>query len=134
MLSWRILPLPLAIALLLGMHASAQSLSGLRVGDDLSSTARLGLSPVERNRSGPFTITKWRLPDGNELSVTAGSNGKIVYIESDWVRSPSGTYSDFPGLYFGRTSLTDIRQKFGSNGFAYGGRTVMRAPDKSQAE
>ena len=52
MLSWRILPLPLAIALLLGMHASAQSLSGLRVGDDLSSTARLGLSPVERKSVG----------------------------------------------------------------------------------
>jgi hypothetical protein len=121
-----------AILSVCATHGYAQSLSGIRIGDEIASADQIGFAPVERNQSGPFAITKWRLPDKNELSITsATNNGKIVYIECDWGRLQSGTYTDFPGLYYGRTSLADIRQRFGNNGFAYGNRTGMRSPDNS---
>ena len=62
----------------------AQSLSGLRIGDPVSNTSRIGLEPVAQNRTGPFTAIRWVFPDKNELSVTADTiTGRIVYIESD---------------------------------------------------
>jgi hypothetical protein len=76
-------------------------------------------------------MRKWRLEDGNDLSITTTSGGTTVYIETDWNGLQGGSYSNFPGFYYGRTTLNEIRQKLGSNGFALGDRTVMKAPDGS---
>jgi hypothetical protein len=110
---------------------SAQSLSGVRIGDNISVTARIGYPPTARNQSGPFTMRKWKLEDGNDLSVTTTSGGTIVYIETDWGGEQGGSYSDFPRFYYGRTSLSEIRKNLGNNGFAFGDRTAKRAPDGS---
>jgi hypothetical protein len=89
----------------------AQSLSGLRIGDELS-TASIGIMPVAKEQSGSFTITKWRFANDNELSVTARA-GKIVFMELDWGGHQNGAQSDFPGLLFGKTTLAEMLDKFG---------------------
>lgn len=101
--------------------AFGQQLSGLSVGDNISQTESLGFAPSEVNRSGAFVIAKWEMPDGNSLSVTALADGTIVYLESDWGHGISGRFTDFPGIVFGKTSLRDIRNLTGSNGFCFTG-------------
>lgn len=109
----------LALLLLAG-RAQAQSLSGLHVGDDVGATASLGARPSATQRMGEFTVSKWTLQNGNDLSVTASRSGrKIVFLESDFGGVRSGLASDYPGLSFVRTNLADIRSRFGSNGFAF---------------
>jgi hypothetical protein len=98
--------------------ARAQDFAGIRIGDGASSVARLG-QPVISNRSGPFDLMKWQFQNRNELSVTFYKAGKIVYMESDWGGLESGAKSDFPGMIFGRTTLAEIRNKFGSNGMTF---------------
>lgn len=105
---------------MLSATASAQSLSGLRIGESISSTPRLGAPPDETNQAGPFVMKKWTLGNGNQLSITAvAQTGRIVYMESDWGKRQAGSPSDFPGLAFGSTTLRDIRKHFGNNGFAF---------------
>jgi len=103
-----------AVVFVLSATSSAfcQSLSGLKVGDDLSTTTSLNADPNDTTNMGPFSVNKWTLPDGNSLSVTAKvKTQKIVFIECDWNGSDSGTFSDFPDFYFGRTSLNEIRRQ-----------------------
>ena len=119
----------ITIGLLLAFVASganAQSLSGISVGNPASATSRLGSNPIARQSSGPFDLIKWRLLDGNELSVTfERRTQKIVYIESDWGGRAAGAYSDYPGFSFGRTTLAAIRKKMGSNGMGFTERPAV---------
>ncbi len=59
--------------------AHAQSLSGLQIGDPLSTVAEIGLEPASINRTGQFTMVRWEFPDGNELSITSVNN-RIIYM------------------------------------------------------
>lgn len=107
----------------------SQSLSGIRIGENLANVSRLG-RPSVQNQRGIFTLSRWRFEDGNELSITSiTSTGRIVYIESDWGERQAGTISDFPGFYYGRTTLIDIRKRFGNNGFTYPDRAAMKIGD-----
>jgi hypothetical protein len=111
-----------ATAFLLGLArpgvSSAQSLSSLRIGDSLSKLSSLG--PVSDSGSYKgMELRKWVLPNGNELSVTIGSNGHIVYLESDWDGKNDDPACDLPGLHFGVTTLSELRKRFGSNGFGF---------------
>ncbi len=103
--------------------AQSQTLSGIRIGDAFPTVQRIiGFPPVSSERAGPFVVGKWRLGDGNSLSVTANSaNGNIVYIETDWGESAT-SYTDFPDFVFGKTTLTEIKGKLGKDNFGwYGG-------------
>jgi hypothetical protein len=62
--------------------------------------------------------------------VTTAQSGKVVYLESDWNDKNNETGFDLPGLKFGETTLTDIRRRFGSNGFEFKERGgVIDVPD-----
>lgn len=99
---------------------NAQTMYGIRIGDHLSSTSKIGFAPIAKEEIGPFVIQKWRLPDTNELSVTAFRNtGKIVYMETNWNGDRRGALSDIPEMIYGKTTLSHIQKKFGHNGFAY---------------
>ncbi len=100
------------------LSAHAQSLSGLQIGDPLSTVAKIGLEPASINRTGQFTMVRWEFPDGNELSITSVNN-RIIYMESDWGKRQAGSFTDFPGIIYGRTTLDELRRLFGSNGFCY---------------
>ena len=122
MWKWAISVIPPLLALVPGpCPAQAQALSGIRVGDDLTSLdGKLGGPASKRQSTGPFTIQKWIKPDRNDLSITAFTKTRTVaYIETDWGNSPSGTHSDFGGFRYGGTSLDDIRTALGNNGFAF---------------
>lgn len=110
--------------------AVSQSLSGLRIGDALTNVSqKIGFRPPITERTGPYTISKWELGDHNSLSVTANTNtGRIVYIETDWGGDTS--YTDFPMIYFGKTTLDDVKRMFGGDNFGWNGGPM---PDGSIA-
>ena len=100
--------------------AMAQSLSTIRVGDSASQLETLGVSAISKQKMGPHTAILFELPDGNYLSATyRNSDGKIVFLESDWGEKQSGSFTDFRSFKFGITSLNDIRQELGHNGMSF---------------
>ena len=112
------------------LSAHAQSLSGVHLGDTLDQAlATVGTKPANTSTMGPFRMFKWHFDDGNDLSITVSLNtGKVVYAESDWNgASDHGTFADFPGMMYGKTTLYDIRERFGSNGMAFRERDPVHA-------
>ena len=108
--------------------ASAQSLSGIRVGDSPTVLEKLNLQALAREGRGPIKTVKYRRANGNELSVTFNTSAnRISYIEADWNPSlkPEGAASDIPAFKFGVTTLEDIRRVNGSNGFSWRSRAMM---------
>lgn len=120
------------VFLSLAGFAQSQSLSGIRVGEVFASSAKPAQAPVATDEIDGYALTKWKLPNGNYLSVTRRIDGdKIVYAEVDWDGSASGAVSDFAGFRFGETTLADIRAKLGSNGFAFSNHVIKPMPDGS---
>jgi len=111
----------LALALtLLAPISFAQSIAGIHVGEPASALDKLSLKPTVRDRIGSMDTVKYKLVNGNELSVTYESpTNRIVYLECDWNRNPESVATDFPGFKFGSTTLEKIRIANGSNGFSY---------------
>ena len=111
-----------ALFLVVGLPGpcAAQSLFGLSVGGPSISLSRLGPTAQTDSYRG-MTVKRWNLPNGNELSVTV-ADGKIAYIESDWDGKSDDSGIDLQGLHFGLTTLTELRKRFGSNGFGYKAR------------
>lgn len=112
------------LLLLFSSAAHAQSLSGLQVGDDSGKTKALG-EPDNTGTYKKYALRKWRLPNGNDISVSVQADGKLAYIETDWNFTEAGATSEMFEFSFGRTSLTDIRAKLGSNGMAFRGRSSV---------
>lgn len=112
-----------ALFLVMGLAdpCAAQSLLGLEVGGPSTMLSRLGIA-AETNSYKGMTVKRWSLLNGNELSVTVGRDGKIAYLESDWNGKSDESGCDLQGLRFGLTTLTELRKRFGSNGFGYTGR------------
>jgi predicted aspartyl protease len=111
-------------------NSFAQSLSGVRIGDDLSNAVQqVGFPPDKTDRSGPFIYSMWTLGDGNELHVTTRTGeGKIVYMESDWggwLGDRGSSETDFRDFFFGRTTRQRIISKMGSRGILYEGRFLF---------
>lgn len=100
---------------------SAQSLDGLKVGEPPTSLGRLS-APSESDIYKGMAVRQWTLPNGNSLSVTIGKDGKVAFIESDWNGKSDDPGSDLAGLRFGQTTLTELRKRFGSNGFGFKAR------------
>jgi hypothetical protein len=107
-----------AAGVLFGTSAQAQSLSGIKVGDEISSVPKLDARP------------RWKLPDGNRLSVAADPETKrIVYTEKRWGGGAHGKPADFPGFIYGETTLADIRTHAQNNGFAFKEHLIDVRPD-----
>ncbi|AVR47054.1 hypothetical protein C7S20_18370 [Christiangramia fulva] len=91
---------------------------GVELFDSRESVEDLNL-PVVAKEPG---IIKYRTNNGNDLSLTF-ENDKVVYMENDWLHQPEGSKPLFSDFTFGKTSIGDIRKKFGSNGFLYSNRS-----------
>jgi len=90
----------------------------------------MGTGPSVTDTYKTFALQKWTLSNGDEVSATTSKSGKIVYLESDWGGVVKGPACDLSGIIFGTTTLTDIRKRFGSNGFAFENRAaVMKVAD-----
>ena len=119
-----------AAGVLFGTSAQAQSLSGIKVGDEISSASRLDARPLPSKSVDPQKERRWKLPDGNRLSVAADpGTQKIVYAETKWGGGAHGKPADFPGFVYGETTLADIRAHAQNNGFAFKEHLIDVRPD-----
>ena len=119
-----------AAGVLFGTSAQAQSLSGIKVGDEISSASRLDARPLPSKSGDPQEERRWKLPDGNRLSVAADpGTQKIVYAETKWGGGAHGKPADFPGFVYGETTLADIRAHAQNNGFAFKEHLIDVRPD-----
>ena len=119
-----------AAAVLFATSAHAQSLSGIKVGEDVSSASKIVVRPLPSRSVDPHDARRWKLPDGNRLSVAADPETKrIVYAEKKWGDSANGKPADFPGFVYGQTTLADIRVHAQNNGFAFKEHLIDVGPD-----
>jgi hypothetical protein len=120
----------LVLAICCASAVQAQAILNLRIGDNSSRLSSLGAAPSASMSYKSFKVQKWILVNKNEISVTTSQSGKIVYIESDWGGKASSSECDLQGLVFGMTTLSDIRKRFGSNGFGFENRdSVIKLTD-----
>jgi hypothetical protein len=116
------------LALTAGTHA--QTLNGIRIGEEVAAASRVAGEPSARAAAGPHEEVRWRLPDGNKLALAADpSTGRIAYAEETWGGRPNGKPADFPGFIYGETTLADIRTHADNNGFAFVERLIDERPD-----
>lgn len=105
--------------------AGAQTLSGLKIGDDTAAAIKALGEPAKKNQTITSNQLIWTLPNGNELTASADGAGKIVFLENAWGQKPG---SEATGLYdfaFGKTTLAEVRTKLGSGGMSYTKRPPM---------
>jgi hypothetical protein len=115
---------------LFGTNVQAQSLSGIKVGEEIASASKINARPLPSKSVAPHEERRWKLPDGNKLSVAADpETKKIVYAEKKWSGGVNGKPSDFPGFVYGETTLADIRAHARNNGFAFKERLIDVRPD-----
>ena len=96
------------------------SLSGISIGDDISSLSILSKLPSIKENIGDYTSEKYSLKEGVRLHLIYSRNDKkILYIATDWKDLKTSTPRDFEGLVYGETTLKDLNHKTGSNGYAY---------------
>lgn len=111
------------------LQAMERAFHGVRIGASSKSLHKLKLKQINRSGSGPIKVTKWMLPNGNDLSVTYNSEtDRIVYMEVDWCRKKSASSTGLAKKQFGTTSLGDIRKAFKSNGFTYTNKAFLVTP------
>lgn len=92
-------------------------MSGVKIGDSQKSLNKLKLKLEAKDGD----MIKFKTGNGNDFSVTC-QKGKVVFMENDWLQSPDARQTLFSGFEFGKTTLKDIRAKFGTNGFSYRSR------------
>jgi hypothetical protein len=110
--------------------AHAQSLFKIHIGDDAASSSLLVRTPAASDFYKGYTVKKWTLDNGNDLSATTTAFGMIVYLESDWNGKDGETGCDLSGFEFGLTTLSDVQKRFRSNGFQFKQRSgVVKVPD-----
>jgi len=102
------------LCLFISVTVSEISMLSIKIGAPKTSLEKIKLEKVADDGD----MVKYRTQNGNDFSVTT-ENGKVVFMENDWLQDPKGTQPLLPGLTFGKTTLRDIRQKFGTNGFVH---------------
>jgi hypothetical protein len=116
------------LALMTGTQA--QTLNGIRIGEEITTASSTVGKPTSRVATGPHEEVRWRLPDGNRLALaTDPVNGRIAYAEETWGGRPDGKPADFPGFRYGETTLADIRMYAENNGFAFVERLIDENSD-----
>jgi hypothetical protein len=125
-----IVAIAVAAGVLFGTPAQAQSLSGIKVGEEISSASKLAARPLLSRSVASHKERRWKLPDGNRLSVAVDPETKrIVYAEKTWSGGANGKPADFPGFVYGQTTLADIRAHAQNNGFAFKEHLIDVRPD-----
>ena len=96
------------------------SLSGVSIGDDISTLSILGRLPSIKENIGDYTSEKYSLKEGVRLNLIYSRNDKkILYIATDWEDLKTSIPRDFEGFIYGKTTLKDLNDKTGSNGYTY---------------
>ena len=90
------------------------SMLGVQIHDPEKSIAQVKLGQVSKEKN----MVKFKTENGNDFSITT-ENGKVVYMENDWLQHPESRGALITDFQFGRTTLKDIRARFGTNGYTY---------------
>jgi hypothetical protein len=109
--------LTILLASSLCIVTSSISMQKIRIGDPKSTLDKIKLKIVAMENN----MAKYRTENGNDLSITF-ENGKVVFMENDWLHNDKGDQPLYSNFKFGKTTLRDIRTKFGTNGFAFKNR------------
>jgi hypothetical protein len=121
---------PMIGLLALTVGTQAQTLNGIRIGEEITAASRIAGNPTTKVAAGPHEEVRWRLPDGNKLTLaTDPGNSRIAYAEETWGGRPDGKSADFPGFTYGETTLADIRKHAQNNGFAFVERLIDERSD-----
>ncbi|CAN5209545.1 hypothetical protein BH10PSE19_BH10PSE19_22180 [soil metagenome] len=97
------------------------SMLGIKIGDAKNVLADIRLTVVDKERD----MIKYTTDNGNDFSVTM-QNGKVVFMENDWLQNKKATKPLFSNFIFGKTSLADTRAQFGTNGFVHKNRGMFK--------
>ncbi|KFG69708.1 hypothetical protein [Microvirga sp. BSC39] len=93
-----------AAGVLFATSARAQSLSATKVGEHVLSASKIDARPRPSQSVGSHEARRWKLPDGNRLSVAADPETKrIVYAEKTWGGTADGKPADLLSLVYGQT-------------------------------
>jgi hypothetical protein len=90
------------------------SMLGVKIHDSEKSMTEVKLDQVSKEKN----MVKFKTENGNYFSITT-EKGKVVYMENDWLQHPKGRGALITDFQFGRTTLKDIRARFGTNGYTY---------------
>lgn len=90
------------------------SMNGIKIGDPITKLKDLGLKIIDDDGNS----IKYKTVNGNDFSLTH-HNGKVVYMENDWMEMEKGKIPLISNFVFGKTTIEDIRNYFGTNGFVY---------------
>lgn len=93
---------------------------GIKIGASEAALSQIKLKRVAQEEN----MIKYRTQDGNDFSITL-EDGKVVYLENDWLQQEKGRRPLLTDFQFGVTSLSAIRQHFGTNGFTYTSRQAF---------
>lgn len=100
--------------LTLVLPASEVHMLGVRIDDPKEVLDNLKLEVIAKEGNS----IKYKTENGNVLSITH-ENGKVVYMENDWLHEESGEKPIYSDFIFGKTTLSRIFAKYGSEGFYY---------------
>lgn len=114
----------LAVAIIAAAAAVAApvrpSIRGLAIGDPESAERALGLAVADSAVSPTLAVRRYELPDGGNLEVSVDrATNRIVLLQHLRLGQTGVVPSDFGAFAYGRTTLGEIRQACGSNGFIY---------------
>jgi hypothetical protein len=105
------------ILLILFFFSKDIAMLGVKINDNQKSLDKLKLEIVAKEDN----MIKYKTENNNDFSVTT-ENGKVVYMENDWLQDPGSRQPLFSNFTFGKTTLKEIRDKFDTNGFTYKSR------------
>lgn len=106
-------------------NATDTSMLGLKINDSEKAVEQIKLQIIASDKSSKNQMVKFRTENGNDFSITT-RKGKVVYMENDWLQNPQGRTPLITNFRFGETSLKDIRNSFGTNGFTYSDRSYLK--------
>ncbi len=104
---------------------SQVTVEGITIGDPIEALDTIKLEKINSDvDENDVTYTSFNTRNNNYLSITTMGD-KIVYIENDWPNESSGKQPVFTDFIFGETTLFDIVDFFGEEGFSYKGAEIV---------
>ena len=107
-------------ALCLGLFSIKSDISmlGIKIKDSKETLKKITLPVISNKESEEKQVIKYKTKNGNDLIVTA-LNGFIVEMSNEWSGEKKGAKPLITNFTFGVTTLRDIKETFGTEGYYY---------------